>query len=64
MVLDCVRRANSEARSVIITGFRGEMERRVQTALAGGASAVCYKPFEVDHLLKTVHQLCEEHERE
>jgi DNA-binding response OmpR family regulator len=63
-VLDCVRRANPEARSIVITGFRGEMERRVQTALSGGASAVCYKPFQVDQLLKTVHTLCEERERE
>jgi DNA-binding response OmpR family regulator len=63
-VLDCVRRANPEARSVIITGFRGEMERRVQTALAGGASAVCYKPFEVRQLLSTVRKLCEEHDSE
>jgi DNA-binding NarL/FixJ family response regulator len=62
--LDCVRHANPQARSVIITGFRGEMERRVQTALAGGASAVCYKPFEVDQLLKTVHKLCEEYKKE
>jgi hypothetical protein len=36
------------------------MERRVQAALSGGASAVCYKPFQVDQLLKTVHTLCEE----
>ena len=63
-VLDCVRRANPEARSIVITGFRGEMERRVQTALTGGASAVCYKPFEVAQLLSTVRKLCEEHERE
>jgi DNA-binding response OmpR family regulator len=64
MVLDSVRRANPEARSIVITGFRGEMERRVQTALTGGASAVCYKPFEVTQLLSTVRKLCEEHERE
>ena len=63
-VLDCVRQANPDARSIIITGFRGEMERRVQTALAGGASAVCYKPFQVDQLLKTVQKLYQEHEKE
>jgi two-component system, NtrC family, response regulator HydG len=63
-VLDCVRRANPEARSVVITGFRGEMEQRVQTALAGGANAVCYKPFQVNELLKTVGKLCEEHKKE
>jgi two-component system response regulator HydG len=44
-VLECVRRANPEARSVIITGFRGEMERRVETALSAGASAVCISRF-------------------
>src|SRR5262245_5224991 len=63
-VLDCVRRANPEARSIVVTGFREEMERRVQTALSCGASAVCYKPFQVDQLLKTVDKLCEEHLRE
>jgi len=63
-VLERVRRANPEARSVIITGFREETERRVQAALAGGASAVCYKPFEVDQLLKTVHKLYEERTKE
>lgn len=64
VVLDCVRHANPEARSVLITGFRGEMERRVQTALSGGASAVCYKPFQVEQLLSTVHKLCEERKKE
>src|SRR5262245_10306484 len=63
-VLDCVRRANPESRSVVITGFRGEMEQRVQTALTSGASAVCYKPFQVDQLLRTVHKLCEDHKTE
>jgi hypothetical protein len=36
------------------------MERRMQSALSAGANAVCYKPFQVDQLLTTVHKLCAE----
>ena len=57
-VLDCLRQTNSQARGIMITGFRAETERRVQTALNQGASAVCYKPFDVDELLATVGKLC------
>src|SRR5262245_45679061 len=63
-VLDCVRTSNPEARSVIITGFRGEMERRVEDALSSGVHAVCYKPFQVDQLIKTVRKLSGQNDRE
>lgn len=56
-VLRQVQEANPTARAVLITGFRGEMDQRVQQALAGGADAVCYKPFDMDALVKTVLQL-------
>ncbi len=59
-VLACLPQANPQARSVLITGHRSETEQLVQTALASGASAVCYKPFDVDLLLTTVSRLCGE----
>jgi CheY-like chemotaxis protein len=52
-----VRQANPQARTVVITGFRGEMEQRVEQVLRQGADAVCYKPFDVGHLLTTLDRL-------
>src|SRR5262249_37544608 len=45
-----VREANPQARTVVITGYRGEMEKRVEAVLREGADAVCYKPFDVGNL--------------
>jgi DNA-binding response OmpR family regulator len=56
-LLTSLRRVNKEARAVLITGFAGEMEQKVQRALESGANAVCYKPFDVEKLLATVHEL-------
>jgi DNA-binding response OmpR family regulator len=52
-----VREVNPQARTVVITGHRGEMERRVEEVLKQGADAVCYKPFEVSGLLATLESL-------
>jgi DNA-binding response OmpR family regulator len=56
-LLFALRRMDSEARTILITGFIGEMEMKVQRALESGANAVCYKPFDVDKLLSTVQEL-------
>jgi DNA-binding response OmpR family regulator len=56
-VLQIVKRENPDARTLIITGFAGETKDSVQQALNSGADAVCYKPFDVDQLLKTVASL-------
>ncbi len=56
-VLQAVRSQNPDARTVVITGFALEMNALVDRALQGGASAVCYKPFDVGQLLRTVDQL-------
>lgn len=56
-VFNLVRQANPKARTVIITGFRSEMELLVQKLVAEGADAVCYKPFDVPQLLSTVARL-------
>lgn len=57
-VLACLPQANPQAHSIVITGHRSEMEPHVQRALAGGANAVCYKPFDVELLLAKVSKLC------
>ncbi|MBS0209524.1 MAG: response regulator [Planctomycetes bacterium] len=56
-VLSLVRKQSPRARTILITGHRGEWEERVQNALQQGADAVCYKPFEMSRLLETVRQL-------
>lgn len=56
-VLRMVQGENPHARTLLITGYAGEMQDLVRRALESGANAVCYKPFDVDQLLKTVKQL-------
>jgi two-component system, NtrC family, response regulator HydG len=56
-VLRALQQADKEARAILITGFVAETETKVQEALQAGASAVCYKPFDVDKLLTTVQAL-------
>jgi DNA-binding NtrC family response regulator len=55
-VLRMVRSENPEARALIITGHV-DIDALVQQALASGADAVCYKPFNVEELLKTIRSL-------
>jgi DNA-binding response OmpR family regulator len=52
-VFRLVRSANPQARTVLITGHRSELEERVRQVLQEGADAVCYKPFDVPGLLST-----------
>jgi DNA-binding NtrC family response regulator len=56
-VFRLVRAVNPEARVVLITGFRSEMDPVVEAVLLEGADAVCYKPFDVPQLLHAVHDL-------
>ena len=56
-----VRQSNPQARTVVITGHRVEMDPVVQRVVAEGADAVCYKPFDVPRLLSTLQQLTAEH---
>jgi two-component system, NtrC family, response regulator HydG len=56
-LLRTLRNVDPEARAVLITGYRSEMEVKVQTAIDAGANAVCYKPFDVEKLLSTVETL-------
>ncbi len=61
-VFRAVRAAQPEARTVVITGFRAELDVIVQAVLAEGADAVCYKPFDVPQLLATLERLSKKDE--
>jgi CheY-like chemotaxis protein len=56
-VFRLVRQTNPKARTIVITGFRSEMDRLVQQVIGEGADAVCYKPFDLPKLLTTLEQL-------
>lgn len=59
-VFRLVREANPAARTVAITGHPGEMSEVLQQVLREGADAVCYKPFHVPDLLKTLESLTQQ----
>lgn len=61
-VFRLVRQANPQARTVLVTGARSEMEQLVEQTLAAGADAACYKPFDVTKLLEILASLTK-HER-
>jgi DNA-binding response OmpR family regulator len=56
-VFHLVRQANPQARTIVITGHRSEMDEVIHEMLNEGADAVCYKPFNVPKLLETLDQL-------
>lgn len=56
-VFQTVRTSNPQARVVLITGFRTELQEVIDRALAEGAHAVCYKPFDVPRLVGTIAEL-------
>jgi DNA-binding NtrC family response regulator len=56
-VFRLVREVNPQARTIVITGYRNEMDEAVQEIMDEGADAVCYKPFDVPRLLTTLDQL-------
>jgi two-component system response regulator HydG len=61
-VFRLVRDANPQARTLLITGHRAELERLVDQVVHEGADAVCYKPFDVGRLLDTLDRLIHEHQ--
>ncbi len=56
-VFRLVRQTNPQARTLVITGHRSEMEQLVRRVVTEGADAVCYKPFDVPDLLSTLQKL-------
>jgi CheY-like chemotaxis protein len=59
-VFRLVRETNPQARTIVITGHRGEMDEIVRRVVDEGADAVCYKPFDVPRLLTTLEKLTHE----
>lgn len=55
-----VRGISDDARVVLMTGHRQEMNERIQRSLDAGADAVCYKPFQLPELLSTLQRLTHE----
>lgn len=56
-VFHLVRDANPEARTVLITGHRAEMQPMVEQLRTEGVDAICYKPFDIPDLLQTLGDL-------
>ena len=56
-VFRAVRAANPQARTILITGHRYEMDELIDETIAEGADAVCYKPFQVPELLDWLEKL-------
>jgi two-component system, NtrC family, response regulator HydG len=56
-VFSMVREANPQARTVVITGNRTEMDPVIDKVLDQGADAVCYKPFDVPRLFDQLDKL-------
>lgn len=56
-VFEKVRGISDDARVILMTGHRQDMEDRIQRSLNAGADAVCYKPFQLPILLETLQRL-------
>jgi CheY-like chemotaxis protein len=56
-VFRMVRQTNPDARTILITGHRSDVERKIDEIVQEGADAVCYKPFDVGRLLGTIASL-------
>lgn len=56
-VLAAVRDEHPAARTVLITGYRTELNPLIKQALAAGVDAICDKPLQVGQLLGTLHEL-------
>lgn len=56
-VFHMVQRTTPAARTVLVTGHRAELQHCVDQALAEGADAVRYKPFDLDELFSVLNRL-------
>ncbi len=52
-----IRRTHPDVGTILITAHGRELSQLVDQALANGADAVCYKPFNVDELLGIMSRL-------
>lgn len=58
-VFHAVRQIDPQARTILITAHRTELQQLIEQVLSEGADAVCYKPFDLDQLLETLQRLTE-----
>lgn len=58
-VFHAVRSTNPDARTILITGHRNELQPLIEQVLQEGADAICYKPFNFGELLSTLKQLAD-----
>lgn len=58
-VFSVLRQTAPEARTIIITGYGGQLDALIEKLLSDGADAICYKPFNLDQLLATLKRLAE-----
>jgi DNA-binding NtrC family response regulator len=49
-----IRAGSQGARTIVITGHRDETDEIIAQVLREGAHAVCYKPFDIPHLLSLI----------
>ena len=56
-VLRLVRQIESQARTVLITGHKADLDASLERFTETGPDAVCYKPFDVPELLGIVDRL-------
>lgn len=61
-VFRMVREADPRARTILVTGYRAEMDPLIDQMVSEGADAVCYKPFDVPRLLAKVGELAQPQE--
>lgn len=54
-LMQTIRESNPEAKIVLITGHRSELEETIGRILREGAEGICYKPFDVSQLLEMIH---------
>ncbi len=63
-VFRMVRETDPRARTILITGYRAEMDPLIDQMVAEGADAVCYKPFDMPQLLAKLGELARPHAEE
>jgi CheY-like chemotaxis protein len=56
-VFRLVRQNSPQARTIVITGHRSEMDQAIRQIVQEGADAICYKPFDVPALLGMLQDL-------
>ncbi|MCC7424007.1 MAG: response regulator [Planctomycetaceae bacterium] len=59
-LMETIRESNPEAKIVVITGHRSELEETIDRVLSEGAEGVCYKPFDVNRLLEMIQHAAEQ----